>query len=101
MLLLAHTEEASKGHHRVDGLPAYLVDHDVIDRSELFALKVVDVGALDLFGRDQGAGCDLGNVCHRSLLSLRPCWLQSAANRTGGAQPSLPARFPAQPLSVP
>jgi hypothetical protein len=60
MLLLADAEEAAERHHGVDRLAADLVDHDVLDRAEMLAVHVVDVGAVDLVGGDQGAAGDLG-----------------------------------------
>src|SRR5262249_16280924 len=41
-----------------------------VDGAELFALEIVDIGALDLAGGDQGTGCNLGYVSHIDLLRL-------------------------------
>src|SRR5215813_3050231 len=63
-VLVADAEETAEGHDGVAGAPAHLVDHDVLDVAKLFAGPIVDVRAVDFFGRDQGAVGDLGFVCH-------------------------------------
>jgi hypothetical protein len=54
MIVLADPQEAAERHERIDRLTTHLVDHDVVHSTELVALQVVDVRALDLLGRDQG-----------------------------------------------
>lgn len=48
MAFLAEAEEAAERHHCVRDLAGLLVDHQAIDRAELFAFDVEDSRAFNL-----------------------------------------------------
>jgi len=56
MIALADAEESPEGHHRIGGLPRYLVDHHAVDRTKMLALQIIDGGADHHVGRDQAIG---------------------------------------------
>src|SRR3954471_2794505 len=53
MIAFANSQKSAEGQDRVADLTGELVHHEVVDGSEMVALSVVDVCALDLVGCDQ------------------------------------------------
>ena len=51
-------------------LAADLVEHDVLDFTELFAFEIIHVRAVDLFSCDQGAVRQFRCVCHDILQAI-------------------------------
>src|SRR5271166_3153877 len=53
MIAVADPEKAAERHDRVGDVPRYLVDHQVVDRTQRVACAVIDFRALDLAGLDE------------------------------------------------
>src|ERR1019366_9359575 len=58
VMFLAHAEETTEGHDRVDRLTTNLIDHDVIDGAEIFSRQIIDIRSLNLFGCNERPGCN-------------------------------------------
>src|SRR4051812_36146679 len=53
MKALADSQKTAERHDRISHLPVQLVEHQRVDRTELLACPVIDIGADDLVGGDQ------------------------------------------------
>src|SRR6267142_2880439 len=53
MIALAHPQEAPEGHHGIGDLAGNLVDHKIVHRAEVLALKGIHCGSDDFVGGDQ------------------------------------------------
>ena len=66
-MTVTQAEETAEAHHRVGDAAGDFIDHQMIDLSDLLALKVVNVGAFHILAGDQlmvGMG---GRGCHWQL----------------------------------
>jgi len=63
VVAMAETKEPAKAHDCEGDTAGNLVDHQVIDFTDLGAIHIIDIGSLDIFARDKlmvgmdGAGC--------------------------------------------
>src|SRR5207248_8163721 len=98
MIVLADPEKAAERHDGVLDLSGALVDHHIAHRPEVVAVAAVDIGALDLVGRDQLHGFvdvdrTTGNVrgitWHCELL-----WVTLDAGRNRGRRTAVPGASP-------
>ena len=61
-MIAAEAEEPAERHDRIDRLARALVDHHVVNRAELLAMRVEDVGALHLARLDERMALVAGRV---------------------------------------
>jgi hypothetical protein len=53
MMLVTEAHESSKAHDRVADITRDFIDHQMIDFANFIAAWIIDVGAFDVFARDQ------------------------------------------------
>src|SRR5215203_7007857 len=69
MLLCTHAKKASEGHDRIGDAPAYLLDHQTLDASDICALRIIDGRTFHPIALDQGPA---GHCCRTCLCHGNP-----------------------------
>ena len=63
VVAMAEPQESTEAHDRVGDTAGELIDHQMVDFTDLLTVRFIDVGAFDIFARDKlmvgmdGAGC--------------------------------------------
>src|SRR5690606_32979487 len=53
VMVVAHAQETAEAQHGIGDLAAALFDENPLDRADMLAVRVVDLGAFHLVGRDE------------------------------------------------